>query len=154
MIDQIQERTQVWTTERRFKAPLERVYRAFTDSDAYARWGCGVSYENLSIDLDPRPGGVLHHRVRHKKSGSEWTFFGVYQEVEPGQKLSYSFDWKTDWRELPTPSAVEIRFFDHGDETEVHIHHARLGPEELEPTNAHWVEFLDVLAGMLERNEL
>ncbi len=49
---------------------------------------------------------------------------------------------------------MEIQFFDRGQETEIHIRHAQLADEDVEGTNAHWVEFLDVLDGMLERNEL
>lgn len=146
--------TAVLELTRSFNAPLERVYRAFTEGDRMARWGCGISYENLAIDVDPRLGGVLHHRVVSKQDRSEWTFFGVYQQVEPNRKLSYSFDWKRDWREPHSPSLVELTFHDRGERTELEISHSQMPDAALESTERHWNEFIGVLEQLLDAGEL
>jgi len=139
---------------RSFSAPVETVYRAFTESAAVARWGCGRSYRNLAIDLDPRPGGVLHHRVLHLQTGVEWTFFGVYQEIVPNELLVYSFDWKTDWRQPATPSRVELRFLGRGSKAQVETIHSQLPEMAIESSEQHWNEFLDVLEERLVRQDL
>jgi uncharacterized protein YndB with AHSA1/START domain len=139
---------------RSFSAPVEVVYRAFTDTEKVARWGIGQRYENIALDMDPRPGGVIYHRVKSTSDGSEWTFFGVYQAVEQNALLTYTFDWKTDWREPPTPSLVELRFHDRGGATEIELRHSQLVEAEVESTESHWTEFLDLLEEMLASKEL
>ena len=154
MTEAIQEGLQVFETKRSFSAPVDVVYRAFTSAEAVAKWGIGGTYDNLALDLDVRPGGVYFHRVRTKDTGNEWTFLGVYQEVEPNNKLTYTFDWKMDWREPPTPSMVELNFHDRGDSTELEIAHSKLPQPAMESTEKHWKEFLDLLEEKLVRKEL
>jgi uncharacterized protein YndB with AHSA1/START domain len=154
MTEAIQEGLEVYETTRRFSAPVDVVYRAFTEVESLAIWGVGVTYDNLALDLDVRPGGVLYQRVRTKDSGDEWIFFGVYQEVEPDQKLAYTFDWKTDWREPPTPSLVELTFHDRGDKTELGLAHSKLPQPAMASTETHWAEFLDLLEEMLVSNAI
>lgn len=150
MTEAVEEGLGVVEFTRRLNAPVEVVYRAFTEVDELAKWGMGSSYDNLALDLDVRPGGVYHHRAHHKESNIDWTFFGVYQEVEPNQKLSYTFDWKTDWRELPTPSLVELTFRGLTDGTELEVVHSRMPESGLESTEAHWTEFLDTLEELID----
>jgi uncharacterized protein YndB with AHSA1/START domain len=154
MTEAIQEGLGVFEMTRSFSAPVDTVYRAFTESEALSKWGVGKTYDNLALDLDVRPGGVLYQRVRTKESGDEWTFFGVYEEVVPSEKLTYTFDWKTDWRETPTPSLVEFTFRDRGDTTELEVTHSRLLGPAMASTETHWTEFLDLLESMLSSKEL
>lgn len=154
MMEAVQEGLEVFETTRSFSAPVDVVYRAFTEAEALGRWGVGKTYDNLALDLDVRPGGVIHHRVRVKESGVEWTYFGVYEVVEPNNKLAYTFDWKTDWRELPTPSLVELTFHDRGDRTELVLVHSRLPGPAMASTETHWAEFLDLLEEVLVCKEL
>ena len=137
-----------------FSAPVSVVYRAFTEPEALARWGVGRTYDNLAIDVDVRPGGVHHMRVRAKEDGLEWTFFGVYLEVESERKLKYTFDWKTDWREDPTPSTVELTFHDRGDSTDLEVVHTGLEEASLPSADKHWNEFLDLLDELLANQEI
>jgi uncharacterized protein YndB with AHSA1/START domain len=154
MTEAIQEGLKVYEMTRSFSAPVDVVYRAFTETEALSKWGIGRTYDNLVLDLDVRPGGVLYHHVRTKESGAEWTFFGVYEEVVPNKKLVYTFDWKTDWREPPTPSLVELTFHDRGDTTELELAHAKLPEPAMASTETHWAEFLDLLEEMLVKNEI
>ena len=154
MTEAVQEGLEVYEMTRSFSAPVDVVYRAFTEPEALAQWSVGKTYDNLALDLDVRPGGVLFHRVRTKESENEWTFFGVYQEVEENKKLAYTFDWKTDWREPPTPSLVELTFHDQGDTTELEVAHSKLPQPAMESTETHWAEFLDLLEAKLVSREI
>jgi uncharacterized protein YndB with AHSA1/START domain len=154
MTETVQEGLEVFEDMRSFSAPVDVVYRAFTEAEALGKWGVGKIYDNLALGLDVRPGGVLYQRVRAKESSSEWTFFGVYEEVEPNKKLAYTFDWKTDWREAPTPSLVELTFHDRGDITELELTHSKLPEPAMAITETHWAEFLDLLEEMLVSKEI
>ena len=136
--------------DRVFDATLERIWQMFTDPDEISRWGCGDWYNHIDIDLDLRVGGIIHHRVTSKSDGIPWTFHGVYQEIEPRQRVSYTFDWKTDWREPPSPTTVSIDFAATDDgKASIHLEHAGLSGDGSETADAHWNAFLDTLAGML-----
>ncbi len=148
------EATAVFEIKRQFSAPLKTVWRAFTEAEAVSRWGIGHRYEHLSMDIDLREGGVIHHRVRAKQTGDIWTFRGVYYAVDSMHRLVYSFDWKTDWREDPTPSRVEIVFADEGEHTIVTVTHAQLFEPAAASTREHWSEFLDLLEEMLESGQI
>ena len=154
MTDAVQEKLGVVEMTRSFSAPVEVVYRAFTEVEALEKWGMGNSYTNLFLDIDVRPGGAYYNRVLHNESGGEWTFFGVFQEVETNKKLSYTFDWKSDWREPPTPSLVVLIFHDRGETTELELVHSKMPESGLASTETHWTEFLDVLEQKLVSKEL
>ena len=154
MMEALKEDLKVFEVTRSFSAPVEVVYRAFTKAEALGRWGVGKTYDNLAVDLDVRPGGVIHHRVRAKESGDEWTFFGVYEHVEPNKKLAYTFDWKSDWRESPTPSLVTLTLHDRGKTTELELVHSRLPEPAMASTDTHWAEFLDLLEELLVKKEI
>jgi uncharacterized protein YndB with AHSA1/START domain len=139
---------------RTFNAPINTVYKAFTEVEAVSQWGCGNSYENINLDMDVRPGGVIHHRVKSKGDDTLWTFFGVYQEVEKNRKLVYTFDWKTDWRESPTPSLVDIEFQSLGDTTEIQLSHTGIPGPGIPSTEKHWDEFLGVLEDFLRADTI
>ncbi len=154
MTELTREEVLVVEIERSFNAPLDTVFRAFTEPDAVGKWGVGRTYENISVDIDLRVGGVIYQRVLAKDDGVIWTFFGVYTEVDEQKKLAYTFDWKTDWREEPTPNLVEIEFFDRGGSTEIKIAHADIPIPGVESVKTHWTEFLDLLDEFLESKEI
>ncbi|MDX1534496.1 MAG: SRPBCC family protein [Thermoplasmata archaeon] len=143
---------QLVTTEIRKDLPasVERTWRWFTEGDRVASWGCGHRYTHVAIDLDVREGGVYHHRVKGKEDGTPWTFHGVYQEVTGPHRLVYTFDWKSDWRDPPTPSLVEIDFAPSGEGTRVTVTHSQLPTMAVQSTDEHWNEFLGLLAELLQ----
>ena len=144
-------RLEVFETRRIFAASAAAVYSAFTDTEAYSKWGCGDLYDNLALDIDPREGGVLHHRVRSKADGSLWTFFGVYRKLEAHRALEYTFDWKQDWREPATPSLVSITLSEVDGGTEILLRHSRLPEPAVPSTESHWANFLETLGDELAR---
>lgn len=133
-----------------FDAPVKQVYDAFVQPKAYARWMCGRTYENIAVDLDVREGGVIHQRVRARGDGSEYTFFGVYHEIKPNEKLVYTFDWRSDWREDGSPGLVAFTFHPKVDKTELEIRHSMEDESGFDQTKMLWTEFLEVLGEMVK----
>jgi uncharacterized protein YndB with AHSA1/START domain len=76
--------------ERVFAAPLDRVWRAFTEADQLARWwgrGNRLTIERFEVER----GG--HWRfVEHAPDG-DFGFEGRYREVTPQERLSSTFEW-------------------------------------------------------------
>ena len=86
------EETQLRLT-RRYPVAAEKVWRAWTDPQALSAWfGPGEPHSVLVAELDVRAGG--RYRIRFRTpDGEEHEVAGVYQEVEPGRRLVFSWAW-------------------------------------------------------------
>jgi uncharacterized protein YndB with AHSA1/START domain len=72
------------------KAPPARVYKAFLDPQALAKWIAPAGYTCKVISQDARVGGKFRMSFTEFDSGSEMFFGGEYLELLPGQKLRYT----------------------------------------------------------------
>jgi uncharacterized protein YndB with AHSA1/START domain len=79
--------------ERVFDAPMELVFKAYTDPDLVPRWW-GLKHTTTIVDkMDVRPGGLWRY-VERSPDGSEDAFRGEYREVVPPNRLVYTFEWE------------------------------------------------------------
>lgn len=108
--------------ERRYDAPPERVWQAWTDPRALSRWfGPGEPGSVTQADLDVRPGGRYTIAARGP-DGQEHRVSGAYEEVDRPRKLSFSWAWQS------TPdrvSFVTVRFEADGAGTHMALRHER-----------------------------
>ncbi len=76
------------------RAPPERVYRAFLDAAALARWLPPFGYTGTVQQLDAVVGGRYRMSFTHFASGQSHSFGGDYLELQPALSLVYtaSFD--------------------------------------------------------------
>lgn len=89
------------TLRRWLNAPPARVYAAWTDPQKLAKWwGPGTPDDMLVADLDVRVGGDFH--IGFSYAGERHDVHGTYQEVVPGEKLVFSWFWKS------TPDRVSL----------------------------------------------
>ena len=140
----------VVTIERSLNASTKKLWRYFVEPELMKIWGGGTSYDFIAIDADVRPGGVLHQRVATKDRTREFTFHGVYLDIEEARKLIHTFEWKDDWREPADPSLVTILFVEREEGSTLKIRHEGLSDDDAESSERHWSEFLDVLDSTLE----
>ncbi|GAB3428178.1 hypothetical protein GCM10027320_06190 [Massilia solisilvae] len=92
--------------ERHFDVPRERVWSAFTDQEAKARWfGGGNGQTILARTADIRPGGREHVQGRWG-SGTVSTFDAVYFDVVPNERLVYSYEMHLDQRKISVSLAT------------------------------------------------
>jgi uncharacterized protein YndB with AHSA1/START domain len=97
------------TLERHLKAPIEKVFKAWTSGEALKRWfGPG---QNLSVpvaDVDFRVGG-RYRIVMREPGGEEHRVGGVYREIVPPTRLVFSWAWEStpDRESLVTVSLTE-----------------------------------------------
>jgi uncharacterized protein YndB with AHSA1/START domain len=80
--------------ERVFKAPPERVFKAWTDADILARWW---GPEGFHAKLDVRVGGAWKSTMVGPK-GEAHVVSGVYREIVPPKRLVMTWSWETDGR--------------------------------------------------------
>ena len=72
------------------RAPAERVYRAFLDADAMAKWLPPHGYTGKVHHIQPEVGGTYKMSFTHFASGRSHTFGGRYLELVPGERLRYT----------------------------------------------------------------
>ncbi len=115
--DRVEEFAEVLRLSRRFKAPREVVFRAFTDPEALAKWFGpeGMSVGNVKVDL--RPGGA-YSMAFNQADGGNHGLSGVYREISPPERLVMTWVWDDgDWAGLET--LVTLEFAEASGETEL-----------------------------------
>lgn len=77
----------------------EKLYRAFLDADAMAKWNPPHGFTCKVHHLDARVGGTFRMSFTNFGTGSAHSFGGTYLELVPGERLRYSD--KFEAAELP-----------------------------------------------------
>ena len=71
-------------------ATPERVYRAFTDPDAMAKWLPPHGFTGKVHDMDARAGGRYRMSFTNFSNGQSHSFGGTYVELKPNELLRYT----------------------------------------------------------------
>ena len=82
------------TLHRVFRAPPDRVYRAFIDPDAMAKWLPPHGFTGRVLSMDARVGGGYRMQFTNFSNGQSHAFGGEYLELVPGERIVHtdSFD--------------------------------------------------------------
>ena len=72
------------------RAPPERVYRAFLDPDAMAKWLPPNGFTGKVHHMDARVGGTHRMSFTNFTSGQSHSFGGKYLELVPNERIRYS----------------------------------------------------------------
>lgn len=78
------------TLHRVLCAKPERVYRAFLDADAMARWLPPNGFTGRVHHLDARVGGTYRMSFTNFTTGHSHAFGGTYLELVPHERLRYT----------------------------------------------------------------
>ena len=73
-----------------FKAAPERVYRAFLDPDAMAKWLPPHGFTGKVHSIDARVGGRYKMSFRNHSTGSSHSFGGEYLELVPNERIVHT----------------------------------------------------------------
>ena len=77
------------------RATPERVYRAFLDPDAKAKWLPPHGFTGKVHEMDARVGGTYKMSFTNFTTGKTHSSGGRYLELEPNERIRYS-DWFDD----------------------------------------------------------
>ena len=72
------------------QAPPERVYKAFIDASAMAKWLPPNGFTGHVDHLDAKVGGTYHMSFTNFTTGKSHSFGGKYLELKPNELLRYS----------------------------------------------------------------
>ena len=137
------------TLHRVVKAPAERVYRAFLDADAMAKWLPPHGFTGKVHEMDARVGGGYRMSFTNFGTGSSHSFGGTYLELVPNEKLRYND--RFDNPDLPGEMEVTVTLKPVLCGTELHI--VQQGIPDAIPVEfcyLGWQESLALLAQLVE----
>lgn len=78
------------TMHRVLKAPAERVYKAFINADALAKWLPPDGFTCRVHSLDAKAGGTFRMSFTSFASGYVHSFGGEYLELKPSERIRYT----------------------------------------------------------------
>jgi uncharacterized protein YndB with AHSA1/START domain len=137
------------TLHRVLRAPPERVYRAFLDPDAMAKWLPPNGFTGKVHHMDAKVGGTHKMSFTNFTTGQSHSFGGRYLELVPNQRIRYTD--KFDDTNLPGEMICTIDLKPVSVGTELNIVQEGV-PEMIPPEACHlgWGESLALLAKLVE----
>lgn len=127
----------------------EKLYRAFIEADALAKWLPPNGFTCTVHQFDGKVGGKFKMSFRNFTTGDSHSFGGEYLELKPGERLVYTD--RFDDPNLPGEIRVTVTFKQVSVGTEVNIEQA--GIPDVIPAEAcylGWQESLRNLAKLVE----
>ncbi len=127
----------------------EKVYRAFTDADAMARWLPPCGFTAKVHHMDVKVGGSYQMSFTNFTTGGSHSFGGTYLELTPGKKISYTATF--DDPDLPGEMRTTVELTQVSCGVDVKI--KQEGIPSVIPTEAcylGWQESLVFLAKLVE----
>jgi uncharacterized protein YndB with AHSA1/START domain len=131
------------------QAKPERVYRAFLDGDAMAKWLPPHGFTGKVHELDPKVGGRYRMSFTNFSTGSSHSFGGEYLELVPNERIRHNdrFDDPNLSGEMittitlkPVSVGVELTIVQEGIPEMIPVEACYLG----------WQESLTLLAQLVE----
>ncbi|WP_233842536.1 SRPBCC family protein [Dyella sp. 2HG41-7] len=141
--------TQTVRLQRVLRAPPERVYRAFLDAQAMAKWLPPHGFTGKVYELDARVGGRYKMSFTNFTTGNSHAFGGEYLELAPHSRIRYTgvFDDPNLPGQMQTTVSLRAVFCG----TELHV--VQEGIPEVIPVEAcylGWQESLSLLTQLVE----
>jgi uncharacterized protein YndB with AHSA1/START domain len=134
-----------------FDAPRHLVFDAWTKPEHLKRWFGPRGWTLPVCEMDRRPGGAWHSRMRSPE-GLEYSNRGVVQEIVEPERLVFTFAWDDDDGKPGREMLITITLAEHGSGTEMTFIQADL--ESVEDRDRHlegWTESFDKLAEHLAK---
>ena len=123
--------------KRVIKAPIERVFKAFTNAEDLKQWHSPMGLSTAMATSDLRVGGNYSIAMQNQKDET-FTALGEYKEIDEPNKLVFSWNWKEGMK-MPVDSTVTVRFTKiNDDSTEIILTHEFAMPEPVEGHKKGW----------------
>ena len=131
------------------KTSPEKVYRAFLESSALAKWLPPYGFTCTVHHLEPQVGGTFRMSFHNFTSGNSHSFGGTYLELVPNERIRYTDQFEDP--NLPGTLEVTVLLQTVMCGTEVSITQAGI-PDviPLEMCYLGWQESLEQLAKLVE----
>jgi uncharacterized protein YndB with AHSA1/START domain len=129
------------TVETRVRAPIDKVWRAYTTPADIMKWNAASDdWHTPAARVDLREGGVFSSRMEAKDGSAGFDFEGTYTKIVPLKEIDYDFGGRK----------AQVRFIDGKDSVIVRV---TFDPETEHPEEMQrggWQAILDNFARHVE----
>ena len=125
--------------QRRFAAPRERVFDAWTNEDVLRDWWSAMpTMSPGEIEVDLREGGRYRMEMVTDE-GEVHAVVGEYREVRRPERVAYTWTWESnaDAMQGSDDTLVEVEFAEDGDGTLVTLTHSGFAGPEIAGMHEH-----------------
>jgi uncharacterized protein YndB with AHSA1/START domain len=131
------------------RATPERIYRAFLDVDAMAKWLPPNGFTAKVHQMDARVGGAYKMSFTNFTTGKSHSFGGTYLELVPHERLRYTDEFEDPSLPGRIQTTITLKKVSCG--TELNVVQEGL-PEAIPPEACYlgWQESLTLLAKLVE----
>ena len=137
--------------KRVIKAPRERVYNAFLDADAFAKWIPPNGYTGHVHQMDAWVGGSFRMSFSSLDKKDTHFFGGEYLELTPHEIIRYTDNFETDDPRFQGEIRVTVTLWDVPGGTEISIVQTGLPKAiPIEGATTGWGQSLENLARLVE----
>lgn len=153
--------TQDLVIERVFDAPLENVWKAWTDPEEFKKWWGPEHFTAPVAEIDLREGGAYLNCMRSPDGQDYWTT-GTYREIVPMERLVYTDSFADEkgnvvpgshygmGDDFPLEMTVTVTFEEQDGKTKMTLHHAGMPAGDMaDQAGAGWNQSFDKLAASL-----
>ena len=117
----VQNETELEIT-RVFDVSSRSLFEAWTGPEHLKHWqGAPLGFTTTSHEVDLRPGGKFRICMRSPEGVDHW-LQGVYREVVPPQRLSFTHTWLNAKGKPGIETLVTITFAGRGEKSELTLH--------------------------------
>ena len=137
------------TLHRVLTAPPSRVYKAFLDADAMAKWLPPHGFTGKVHHIDVKVGGTYKMSFTNFSNGQSHSFGGEYLELVPDKRIRHTDRFDDPGMPGEMTTTIELKAVSVGTELNV----LQEGIPDVIPTEAcylGWQESLELLAQLVE----
>jgi uncharacterized protein YndB with AHSA1/START domain len=148
--------------ERVFDAPVELVWKAWTEPERMARWFGPKGFTVPHCEIDLRVGGRVFFSMRSPEGQDYWSI-GTIKEMVPPERIVYTDSFADEngnvvpathygmGDDIPLEMLVTVSFEEHEGKTRMTLRHEGLpAGEMIEGAGTGWNESFDKLAEYLQ----
>jgi uncharacterized protein YndB with AHSA1/START domain len=132
-----------------FRATPEKIYRAFLDADAKAKWLPPHGFTGKVHHIDAKVGGTYKMSFTNFSTGQSHSFGGTYTELVPHERIRYTDQF--DDPNMPGEMLVTVTLRKVSCGTELNIVQEGV-PDVIPPEACYlgWQESLTLLGNLVE----
>ena len=132
-----------------FDAPRELVFKAWTDGRLARNWWGPRDYPAVALEMDARPGGAWHGRLRSVDTGQELPLGGVFREIVAPDRIVFTFKWDEEG-ERGLETLVTVTFAEQNGKTAMTFRQAPFQSDQERDGHSYgWNSTFDRLADHL-----
>lgn len=136
-----------------FQADVSSLYKAWTEAEQLKQWWKPMGLTLTDVENEITEGGKVTYHFKGEE-GTSLTIEGTYQEVQPNERLVYTWNWQLPDEKLNSSYKLEVVFEGSADQSSISIsQNEEEQQESVKPKESAWDDQLSKLAEFLESGD-